>query len=328
MATVHARTCHICEANCGLLIEMEGAQVLGIRGDPDDVLSRGHICPKATAIADIETDPDRLRRPVMRTAGGWEEVGWEEALADIASRYARIKAGGFEGALYIGNPTAHNYTLGMSFPGLKKALGTPNVFSASTVDQIPHQLVQMWMYGHNALWPIPDIDRTDLMVIIGANPFASNGSTWTVPGVKQRVKELKARGGRLVVIDPRRTETAEAADTHLFVRPGTDAALLVALLLALDEAALVAPGRLAPMLAGWEEAWAALRRFAIADLARLCAVAEADIRALAADLGAGAPAVVYGRMGVSTAEFGTLNHWLIQLLNIATGNLDRVGGAM
>lgn len=328
MTTVHTRTCHICEANCGLLIELDGDQVVSIKGDPDDVLSHGAICPKATAIADLQSDPDRLRRPMRRNGNGWEAVSWEEAFHDIATRYAAIKAAGHEGALYIGNPTAHYYAVGMAFPGLKKALATPNVFSASTVDQIPHQLVQMWVYGHNALWPIPDIDRTQLMVIIGANPFASNGSTWTVPGVRQRVKALQARGGRLVVVDPRRTETAEAADTHLFIRPGSDPAFLIALLLALDEAGLVRPGRLLPMLDGFDLALAALRRFSIPALSAFCGVPEVDIRALASDLGSGVPAAVYGRMGVSTAEFGTLNHWLIQLLNIATGNLDRVGGMM
>jgi anaerobic selenocysteine-containing dehydrogenase len=328
MTTVHTRTCHICEANCGILVELDGTRVVSIKGDPDDVLSRGHICPKATAIADLEEDPDRLRTPVKRVGADWVPVSWEDAFADIGARYAAIKAGGGEGALYIGNPNAHSYANGMAFPGLKKALGTPNVFSASTVDQIPQQLINMWVYGHNALWPIPDIDRTMLMVVIGANPFASNGSTWTVPGVKERVKALKARGGRLVVIDPRRTETADAATTHLFVRPGTDAALLIALLLALDEAGLVRPGRLSPMLEGFEETLVALRRFEVPVLANWCGMPEDAIRALAADLGSGTPAVVYGRMGVSTAEFGTLNHWLIQLLNIATGNLDREGGAM
>ncbi len=328
MTTVHTRTCHICEANCGLLVTLEGTRVAAIRGDPDDVLSRGHICPKAVAIADIEADPDRLRHPVRRVGTAWVPVSWEEAFADIGARYAAIKAAGFEGALYIGNPSAHNYALGLAFPGLKKAMATPNVFSASTVDQIPQQLVQMWMYGHNALWPIPDIDRTRLLVIVGANPLASNGSTWTVPDVRGRIRELRARGGRLVVVDPRRTETAEAADRHLFIRPGTDPAFLIALLLALDEGGWVAPGRLGPFLEGWADAWAALRRFEVPALSASCGVPEEAIRGLAAALGSGAPAVVYGRIGVSTAAFGSLNHWLIQLLNIATGNLDREGGAM
>ena len=329
MRRTHVRTCHICEANCGILVEMDGDAVRAIRGNPDDVLSRGHICPKATAIADIEADPDRLRRPVRREGTGWVEAGWDEAFCDIAARMAAIRAAGGEAALYIGNPSAHNFALGMQLGLLKKALATRNVFSASTVDQIPHQLVQMWMYGHNALFPIPDIDRTQLMLIVGGNPLASNGSVWTVPDVKRRISALKARGGRLVVVDPRRTETAATADTHHFIRPGTDAAFLLGLLVALDEAGLVNPGRLAPLLdPGWKAAWEAFGRFRIEALASWCAVPAEAIRELARALGAGPPAIVYGRMGVSVSPFGALNHWLIQCLNIATGNLDREGGLL
>ena len=328
MPTTHFRTCHLCEANCGIIISVEGRQVLSIKGDPDDPLSRGHICPKATAIADLESDPDRLRTPVKRVGDQWQPIGWDAAYAEIAARFAAIHAAGGGAALYIGNPTAHNYSIASQTPLLKKAMAAKAVFSASSVDQVPHQLVQMWMYGHNALFPIPDIDRTRHMVIIGGNPLASNGSVWTVPDVKQRILDLQARGGRLTVIDPRRTETAAIADAHHFIRPGSDPALLVALLLALDEAGIVNPGRLAPMLSGWDDAWAALRQFTIPPLAAACGIDESAIRALAAELGSGEPAIVYGRIGVSTAAFGTLNHWLINLLNIATGNLDRVGGAM
>lgn len=328
MPAVHYRTCHLCEANCGLVIATSGREVLSVKGDPDNPLSRGHICPKATALPDLENDPDRLRTPMKRIGNDWQAIGWEAALHEIGSRFAAIRAAGGEAAMYVGNPTAHNYSVSTQLPLLRKALGSKNNFSASTVDQIPHQLVQMWMYGHNALFPIPDIDRTRHLVIVGGNPLASNGSVWTVPDVKRRIRDLQARGGRLTVIDPRRTETAAIADRHHFIRPGSDPALLVALLLALDEAGRVAPGELAPMLADWDAAWAALRRFDIADLAAACGIAAADIRALAAELGNGEPAVVYGRIGVSTAEFGTLNHWLINLLNIATGNLDRAGGAM
>jgi anaerobic selenocysteine-containing dehydrogenase len=328
MTTLHYRTCHLCEANCGTIIETEGRNILSIKGDPENPLSRGHICPKATALADLENDPDRLRAPVKRVGDSWQPIAWEQAYAEIATKIAAIKAGGGATAMYIGNPTAHNYSLSPQIPALRKALGSKTNFSASSVDQVPHQVVQMWMFGHNALFPIPDIDRTQHMVIIGGNPLASNGSVWTVPDVKKRIQALQTRGGRLTVIDPRRTETALIADAHHFIRPGSDPALLVALLLALDEAGLVAPGRLAPMLSGWNEAWAALRQFEIAPLAAACGIDEAAIRALAAELGNGEPAIVYGRIGVSTASFGTLNHWLIQLLNIATGNLDRVGGAM
>ena len=328
MPTAHLRTCHLCEANCGIIVTVDGRDVLGIKGDPDDPLSRGHICPKATALADLETDPDRLRTPVKRVGNEWQPIDWTTAYAEIAARAAAIRGKGGEAAIYIGNPTAHNYTVAAQMPALRKALGAKAMFSASSVDQVPHQLVQMWMYGHNALFPIPDIDRTQRMVIIGGNPLASNGSVWTVPDVGRRIAALRARGGRLTVIDPRRTETAKVADAHHFIRPGSDPALLVALLLALDEAGLVGPGRLVPMLSGWDDAWAALRRFEIASLAAACGIDAGVIHDLAAQIGNGGPAIVYGRIGVSTAAFGTLNHWLINLINIATGNLDRVGGTM
>lgn len=327
--TTHARTCHLCEANCGVLVEVQGRTVLSIRGNPDHVLSRGHICPKATALADLQDDPDRLRHPVKRTATGWQQIGWETAFAEIGARMAHIMETGGQPAVYLGNPNAHNYATGTQTGQLRKAMKLRTLYSASTLDQIPHQLIQMWMYGHNALFPIPDVDRTQFMLIIGGNPLASNGSVWTVPDVKKRLKAVQQRGGQVVVIDPRRTETAKIANAHHFIRPGTDTALLLALLKALDEADLVQPGRLEPMLdEGWAEAWTAIRGFDVPTLARHCGVAEDVIRGLAARLGSGEPAIVYGRMGVSVTEAGTLNLWLIQLLNIATGNLDREGGVM
>ncbi len=325
---IHTRTCHICEANCGLLVETEGRQVLRISGDADDPISRGHICPKGNAIADLESDPDRLAGPMKRVGDQWVALDWATALAEIGARFAAIRAAGGSAALYVGNPTAHDFALGMQTGALKKALGVRAVYSASTVDQMPHQLAQYWLYGHNALFPIPDIERTQHLVILGGNPLASNGSVWTVPDVKRRIAELRGRGGKLTVIDPRRSETAGVADAHHFIRPGSDPALLIGLLLALDEAGLVKPGRLAPMLAGWDELWATLRGFALPDLARACGWEVDAIRALAAEIGDGRPTVLYGRIGVSTALFGTLAHWLINLVNIATGNLDRPGGAM
>lgn len=325
---VYTRTCHICEANCGLLIEIEGRRILSIRGDGDDPISRGHICPKGSAIADLEADPDRLTSPMKRTADGWQALDWDTALAEIGARFADVKANGGAAALYAGNPTAHDFAAGMQTGALKKALGVRGIYSASTVDQMPHQLAQYWLFGHNALFPIPDIERTQHLVILGGNPLASNGSVWTVPDVKRRIAEMQARGGRLTVIDPRRSETAGVADAHHFIRPGSDPALLIALLLSMDEAGLVAPSRLAVMLDGWDEFWTALRQFRIEDLARACGWEIEAIRMLAAELGNGQPTAVYGRIGVSTALFGTLAHWLINLLNIATGNLDREGGVM
>ena len=328
MSQIHARTCHICEANCGVLMTVEEGKVTKVTGNPDHVLSEGYICPKATAIPDLQNDPDRLRAPMKKVENGWEEISWEQALSEIAAKHQEIVSGPKAAAAFFGNPNVHNYSSSFSTRGLIKAWGAKGIYSASTLDQLPHMICQKWVYGHNALYPVPDIDRTLYMLCIGGNPLASNGSLWTVPNVKKRIQRLQARGGKFVVVDPRKTETAKIADGHHFIRPGTDTALLLGLLLALDEAGLVNPGRLMPMLKGWGAAWAALHQFNLADLSEHCGIPVADIRAIAAELGNGQPAIVYGRMGVSVARHGTLNHWLIQLLNISTGNVDREGGVM
>ena len=328
MAVRLLHTCHLCEANCGVVLEVEGREVLRVTGDAENPLSRGFICPKANALIDIQDDPDRLRTPLKRTGDQWAEIGWEQALDEIAARIGAIAGEGGLVTTYIGNPAAHNYSALTQIPLLKAALGTPATYSAATIDQMPNMVVQYMMYGHNFLYAIPDIDRSDFMLMIGANPMASNGSLWTAPGTRRRVEDLQARGGRLVTVDPRRTETSKVADEHVFITPGTDAAFLIAMLLALDEAGLVEPGRLAPMLNDWDGAWAALRRFEIEPLAQACGVPAADIRRLAAEFARADAGAAYGRIGVSTQGFGVLCLWLIQLLNIATGNLDRPGGSM
>ncbi|MEZ4448998.1 MAG: molybdopterin dinucleotide binding domain-containing protein [Nannocystaceae bacterium] len=327
MTTTHRRTCHLCEANCGLLLEVEAGVVRSVRGNPAHVLSRGHLCPKAAAIGDLQADPDRLRRPLRRDGEGWTEIEWDVALAEIEARLTAL--GGAQAAIYVGNPTAHNYAIGTQLRDLRRALGVRALYSASTLDQMPHQVVQMWMYGHNALFPVPDVDRAHTVVIVGGNPLASNGSLWTVPDVRRRLRAVQERGGAVIVVDPRRTETAKIADAHHFIRPGTDPAFFLGLLVALDQAGAVAPGRLAAMLDdGWDAAWAQVRRFDLAALADHCGVPEAALRGIAAALAGPEPALVYGRVGVSTQEWGTLNAYLLQLINIATGNLDRVGGVM
>lgn len=329
MSEFHKRTCHLCEANCGIIVETDGRDVLSIKGNPDHVLSGGYICPKATAIADLQDDPDRLRRPVKRVGEGWEEVSWDEALSDIAARIVAIGAGSKRTSVYMGNPNAHNYGVTTQVRRFFKSINLKGLYSASTLDQLPHMLAQKWVYGHNALYPVPDIDRTDYMLIIGGNPLASNGSLWTVPDVRGRIKALQQRGGKLVVIDPRRTETANVADEHHFIKPAGDVALLVGLLLALDEAGLVKPGSLEALLdESWAQAWALLREFNLDDLSGFCGIPVDTIRQIAGELGSGQRAICYGRMGVSVTRYGTVNHWLIQLINIATGNLDREGGVM
>ncbi|ABC63263.1 molybdopterin oxidoreductase family protein [Erythrobacter litoralis] len=329
MTTVHHRTCHICEANCGVLVEMEGRKVVSIKGNPDHVLSRGHICPKATAIADLQDDPDRLRRPVKRTDTGWQELDWDTAFREIAQKVVALQDAGARAAFYRGNPGAHDYALSTQSGYLQRAVGARGTFSASTLDQIPHHYTQYQMYGHVSLAAVPDIDRSQLIVIVGGNPMASNGSLWTVPDFRNRVKEMQARGGRLVVIDPRNTETAKVADEWYPVKPGTDTALLAGILqCVLADGDTLRDGLAELVDDSWAQVKPAVDAFDLDTLANHCAVPADTIPTLAAELSSGKPAAIYGRMGVSVCEFGALNQWLIQLINLATGNLDREGGTM
>ena len=256
----HFRACHLCEAICGLVIQTEGASIVSIKGDKDDPLSRGHICPKAVALKDIHEDPDRLRQPLMKTvtAAGetsWQEISWEDALDTTARRLVEISQRDGVNAIgiYLGNPSVHNYGMMTHQGNLFRHLRTNNRFSATSVDQLPHHLASLWLFGHKSLFPIPDIDRSDYFLMLGANPLASNGSIWTVPDVKKRIKALQARGGKLVVIDPRRTETAALASEHHFITPGTDALFLLAILNTLFNEDLARPRQLAPFISGLEE---------------------------------------------------------------------------
>ena len=329
MTEIHARTCHICEANCGLLVEVEGREIVSIKGNPDHVLSRGHICPKATAIADLQDDPDRLHKPVKKVAGQWQEIGWEQAFSEIAEKLIVLKGQSAKPAIYAGNPGAHDYALSTQVGQLRRAMGLKNIYSASTLDQIPHHVVQYHMYGHVSLAAVPDIDRCQYLVIIGGNPMASNGSIWTVPDFKKRVKEMQARDGKLIVVDPRRTETAKIADAHHFVKPGTDTALIIGILKSIFDSGQTDLSRVDELL---DDSWGAIEPaiagFDMDRLAAHCGISVETMREMAAQLAADQPAALYGRMGVSVCEFGTLNQWLIQVINIASGNLDRVGGTM
>lgn len=331
--TLHHRACHLCEAICGLTIETErladgSQQILSIKGDAQDSFSRGHICPKAVALQDIQHDPDRLRQPMRRTGGEWQPIGWDEAFALVAERLAAIQEqhGKNAVAIYQGNPSVHNYGLMTHSNYFLGQLKTRNRFSATSVDQLPHHLTSYLMYGHGFLLPIPDVDHTQFMLILGGNPLASNGSLMTVPDVEKRLKALKARGGKLVVVDPRRSETAAMADQHLFVRPGNDAALLLGLLNTLFDEGLTRASHLS--VNGLEQVRAAIAEFTAEAMSARCGVPAASIRQLARDFAAAESAVCYGRMGVSTQAFGSLCHWLIQLINLVTGNLDQPGGAL
>jgi anaerobic selenocysteine-containing dehydrogenase len=323
------RACPLCEAICGLELQYEGEELVAIRGDAADPFSRGHVCPKGNAILDLESDPDRLRHPLRRRGSEWEQIGWDEALAEAGERLAGIQREHGPDAIgaYLGNPNVHHFGHIAYLPALLRTLRTRNVFSASSVDQWPHQLVDWLMYGHQFLLPIPDVDRTDFFLMLGANPVASNGSLMTAPGIAKRLKALTGRG-KLVVVDPRRTETADIASQHVFIRPGTDAWFLVALLQAVLRLGPPRVQAYAGKLNGLDEALAAVRAVDTQDLEARTGVSLATVERLAAEFRAAPSAVAYGRMGVSTQAWGTLCQWLIQLLNLVTGNLDREGGAL
>lgn len=328
----HYRTCNLCEAMCGVAIDVQNGRITQIKGDTQDSFSRGYMCPKALALKDIHEDPDRLRKPLRKTGAGWEEVSWDQAYDTVARKLAAIqKAHGPDSVgVYLGNPNVHNHGSMLAIPPLMRTLATRNRFSATSNDQLPHMLANLELFGHQALFPIPDIDNSDLFICIGANPMVSNGSLMTVPDFKGRLKSMQARGGRLIVIDPRRTETADRADEFHFIRPGSDALLLMAIINTLFTEGWVAPGK----TAGW------LRELDL-DLVRNAAlpfapervsghtgIAAENIRQLTRDLANTPRALIYGRVGTSTQRYGGLTTWLLYVLNILTGKLDHKGGML
>jgi anaerobic selenocysteine-containing dehydrogenase len=322
-------TCPLCEATCGLTITTRGRMIEDIRGDRDDVFSHGYLCPKAYALKELEADTDRLRRPMVRRDGGFVAVEWDDAMAEIDRGLGAVfrDHGRDAVAIYLGNPNAHHLS-GIYMPALIRAVGTRNVFSASTVDQMPKQVSAGLMFGTILSIPVPDVDRTDYLLMLGANPLASNGSLLTAPDMKGRLRKLRARRGKLVVIDPRRSLTALEADAHHFIRPGTDAHLLFAIVHVLFAERRVRLGRLSEHTVGLDEIERLARPFAPEAVAPITGLDAAAIRGIARDLADAKRAAVYGRIGTCTQEFGTLASWLVDVLNVLTGNLDREGGAM
>lgn len=326
----HYRTCNLCEAMCGIEVSVEGDQVVGIRGDEQDPFSRGYICPKATALADIHHDPDRLQRPLKRTASGWVEIPWDEALDEVAQRLVQVRTahGPHAVAMYNGNPTVHNYgalLFGLLFV---KALKSRSRFSATSVDQLPKMLAALTMFGHQLMMPVPDVDRTDYFLIFGANPAVSNGSIMSAPGMKHRLSAIRERGGKVVLFDPRRNETAKLSSEHVFIRPGTDALLIAALIQVLFEERLVRLGKVEKYVKGVDLLSSATRDFTPERVAGPTGVSAETIRRIAREFAACDRAVAYGRVGISTQEFGGIANWLIEALNVITGHFDREGGAM
>ncbi|MFJ9077143.1 molybdopterin oxidoreductase family protein [Streptomyces sp. NPDC102278] len=324
------RICPLCEATCGLTLAIEGTTVTGARGDRDDVFSRGFICPKGAAFGALDADPDRLRTPLVRRDGRLREASWDEAYEAIAAAVpALVREHGAQSVgVVLGNPNVHTMAGALYPPLLLKALGTRNLYTASTLDQMPKHVSSGLLFGDPFAIPVPDLDRTDFLLLLGANPVESNGSLCTAPDFPGRLKALRARGGTLVVVDPRRTRTAALADRHLAPRPGSDALLLAALAQTLLAEGLAAPGMPGEWSEGIGELTDALARFTPEAVAPACDLTAVEIRSLARELADAPTAAVYGRIGSCTAEYGTLASWLVDVLNILTGNLDRPGGAL
>jgi anaerobic selenocysteine-containing dehydrogenase len=330
MATEHPRTCPFCEATCGILLSVEGGRVKGVRGDRDDPFSQGYICAKAAALPQIHSDPDRVRQPLRRSANGWEPVSWSTALSEAVAALAAIQRrhGRDAVALYRGNPVLHSYSASLAGISLAKALRTRNLYSTASVDHQPHLLAALQMFGNRALLLVPDIDRTDFLMLLGTNPLVSNGSMMTAPNMPARLARLRARGGRLVVVDPQRTLTAEAADVYLAIRPGTDAALLLAMLHTFFQKRLIRTDGVADLVQGLDSVREAVVPFSPERVAPFVGVPADEIRMLAVSFAAARRAVCHGRLGVSTQRFGGLCAWLVLLVNALTGRFDAEGGAM
>ena len=329
MAT-HYRTCPFCEATCGLEIETEGREVVSVRGDEEDVFSRGFICPKAYGIKQLHEDPDRLTTPLVRRDGELVEATWDEAFEEIDRRLTPILAehGRNSVAVYLGNPNAHNLSAITHGPAMLRVLGTQQIYTASTVDQMPKQVSSGLMFGTMLSVPIPDVDRCDYLLLLGANPLVSNGSLLTAPNMRGRLRAIRERDGKVVVVDPRRTRTAEEASEHHFIRPGTDALLLAAMACTIVEEELEDVGELSEHVNGLDEVRALVREFPPESVAGVCGIEAEEIRRMARELAAAERGAVYGRIGTCTQEFGTHASWLVDVLNVLTGNLDREGGAM
>ncbi|MEV5432198.1 molybdopterin oxidoreductase family protein [Streptomyces sp. NPDC052701] len=330
MSRTALRICPLCEATCGLTLTIEGTRVTAARGDRDDVFSRGFVCPKGASFGAVDSDPDRLRVPLVRDGGTLREATWEEAFDAVAAGIRPVveRYGPHSVGVVLGNPNVHTMAGALYPPLLIAGLGTRSLFTASTVDQMPKHVSSGLLYGDANAIPVPDLDRTDHLLLIGANPLESNGSLCTAPDFPGRLKALRARGGTLVVVDPRRTRTAKLADRHIAIRPGTDALLLAAMAHVLFDEDLVDLGDLAPHVQGVGELRAGVRDFTPEAAAGACEVDAGTIRGLARDLAAAPTAAVYGRIGSCTVPHGTLASWLVDVLAVLTGNLDRPGGAL
>jgi anaerobic selenocysteine-containing dehydrogenase len=327
---IHYRTCNLCEAMCGLEITYKEKKVISIVGDKKDPLSKGFICPKSLALKDLYEDPDRLKTPIKRTENGWQEISWTEAFDEVEIQIKKIqeKYGNNAVATYQGNPNVHNVGSMLYGGPFLKSLKTKQKYSATSADQLPHHIASLKMFGHQMLIPIPDIERTDYLLILGANPGASNGSLLTAPGFPQKIKSIQKRGGKVINIDPRFTETSKISSQHLYINPGKDALFLLSLLHVIFDQGIEEKTHLSNYLKGLEEIKEIVKEYSPKKTALLIGIDSLEIQKIAKDFMNSKTAVCYGRMGVSTQEYGGICQWLINVLNIVTNNMDKVGGAM
>ena len=327
---IHYRTCNLCEAMCGLEITYKEKKVISIVGDKKDPLSKGFICPKSLALKDLYEDPDRLKTPIKRTKNGWQEISWTEAFDEVEIQIKKIqeKYGNNAVATYQGNPNVHNVGSMLYGGPFLKSLKTKQKYSATSADQLPHHIASLKMFGHQMLIPIPDIERTDYLLILGANPAASNGSLLTAPGFPQKIKSIQKRGGKVINIDPRFTETSKISSQHLYINPGKDALFLLSLLHVIFDQGIEEKTHLSNYLKGLEEIKEIVKEYSPKKTAPLIGIDSLEIQKIAKDFMNSKTAVCYGRMGVSTQEYGGICQWLINVLNIVTNNMDKVGGAM
>jgi len=327
---IHYRTCNLCEAMCGLMITYKEKKVISIVGDKKDPLSKGYICPKSQALKDLYEDSDRLKTPIKRTENGWKNISWTEAFDEVEHQIKKIQEeyGNNAVATYQGNPNVHNVGSMLYGGPFLKSLKTKQKYSATSADQLPHHIASLKMFGHQMLIPIPDIERTDYLLILGANPGASNGSLLTAPGFSQKIKNIQKRGGEVINIDPRYTETSKISSNHFFINPGKDALLLLSLLYVIFEQGIDEKTHLSSHLKGLEEIKEIIKKYPPQKTAAIIGIDSLEIQKIAKNFMNSKTAVCYGRMGVSTQEFGGICQWLINVINIVTNNMDKAGGAM
>jgi len=314
----HYRTCNICEALCGIEIKYDGDQIISIKGDDKDPLSRGHICPKAVALQDFHADEDRLRTPLKKTSDGFEEITWEEAFDITISKIKEIQNqyGHDAVAIFLGNPNAHNMGNILFLRPFIKALRTKSRYSASSVDQMPHHVASLEMLGHSLLFPVPDLDRTNYLMIMGGNPIVSNGSMMSAPDIRERFRAIQKRGGKIVVIDPRKTESADKADEHLFIKPESDVIFLLAMIHVLINENKVRLNHLEDCVTGLDEIEQLVKEYTPEKAEELTGIKSEKIRSLALEMATADKAVLYSRMGLSTQTYGGLCIWLTYVFNI------------